>query len=208
MITESCLVTNNIIEDPSAIDDGKATRSSSLLGLALLQTCQRLYYESDRRPLFAQNAFRFTTANNAKAFLKIVDHRQINDLEIDIRRLHADHPSLAREWLQYLAWEPEEKAHSSLRVDAPALKTLRLNFASWPRVPIFRAELWRLLRDMMSRVRDLERIVVIGASKGESMSRRVVSALHIKILVWFPNFSDSLGRQHITWARTRLVPAI
>lgn len=178
MITAFCFTTHSIIEDPSAPDGRSSVSSSSPLGLALLQTCQRMYYESDRRPLFSQNVFRFTTANNARAFLKSVHHQRINDLEIDVRRLHSDHPSLAREWLQYLARGNEERDLTWLQFDAPALRTLRLNFEAWPRVPVFRAELWKLLRDMMSHVRDLERIVVIGASKGESMAKRLVSDLN------------------------------
>jgi len=202
MITTSCFTTDEIIEDPIANYSRDAKPAVAPLGLALLQTCQRIYNESDRRPLFSQNVFRFTTVDNARAFFKVLNHQHIHDIEIDVRRLHSDHPSLAREWLQYLAWKPEGKT-PSLRADAPALKTLRLNFESWPKIPVFKTELWNVLREMVSRVRGLERIVVIGASKGASMSRRVVSFPNIGIREQPFDLMYSLGRQHIMWVLSK-----
>lgn len=71
------------------------------LGTALLQTCRRLYHEIDRRPLFAQNVFRFTTAERMRSFVKQPDTAcNILDLEIDFQRLDSDQPEIAREWLR------------------------------------------------------------------------------------------------------------
>ncbi|KAH9866426.1 hypothetical protein IAQ61_008431 [Plenodomus lingam] len=71
------------------------------LGIALLQTCRRLYHDVDRRPLFAQNVFRFTTVDRLQSFIKQVDTtRNILDLEIDFRRLDSDKPEIAQEWLR------------------------------------------------------------------------------------------------------------
>lgn len=152
--------------------DGLAPR----LGVNILQTCRRIYHEADRRPLFAQNLFRFSTVDRVRCFFRSLDKFEIyrdsvKDIEIDARHVHSSHPGIAREWLQYLAWGEGSwgKILGSLRVDAPGLKCLRLNFESWPWIPMFRAELWNLLRSMLMQVEGLERVVIIGASKGRGM---------------------------------------
>jgi hypothetical protein len=147
------------------------------LGISVLQTCRRVYHEVDRRPLYTQNAFRFTTVDRVRCFFRSIgEHLSafVEDVEIDARRVHSDHPSIGREWLHYLAWGGGTwaKLLGSLREDALGLKCLRLNFESWPTIPMFRAELWNLLRTMLLRVEGLERVVVIGASKGAGMARR------------------------------------
>ncbi|KAK7180125.1 hypothetical protein DPSP01_012294 [Paraphaeosphaeria sporulosa] len=153
-------------------EDGIAPK----LGVDILQTCRRVYYEADRRPLFAQNRFRFSTVDRVRCFFRSLDQYElyrdsVKDIEIDARNVHSDHPGIAREWLHYLAWGEGNwgKILGSLRVDAPGLKCLRLNFESWPRIPMFRAELWNLLRSMLMQVEGLERVVIIGASKGRGM---------------------------------------
>lgn len=98
----------------------------------------------------------------------------VRDVEIDARSMNSTHPGLAREWLQYLSWgkgEWETSLHS-LHVDAPGLKCLRLNFESWPKIAMKRLDLWNQLRNMLSRVEGLERIIVVGASKGVAMAKR------------------------------------
>ncbi|KAF2856541.1 hypothetical protein T440DRAFT_378031, partial [Plenodomus tracheiphilus IPT5] len=143
------------------------------LGTALLQTCRRLYHEIDRRPLFAQNVFRFTTVDRMQSFIGQLDTTcKILDLEIDFRRLDSDQPEIAREWL---------RVFSSLGKEAPNLECVRLNFTSWPRIPMFRTSLWTFLGNLLSQIEGLgiERVVVIGASKGSGMARRVPwSPLH------------------------------
>jgi hypothetical protein len=171
-----CMTADHVISDPT-IHSRTRNAAAPSPGLALLQTCRRLYYEVDRRPLFSQNTFRFTTVDNAKTFLKTLDdhyRESIHDIEIDIQKFDSDRSGVARDWLQYLAEKhgPQETRSGSLRRDVPRLRTLRLNFESWPRIPIFRHELWHLLRQMLSSVQGLERIVLIGASKGSGMMRR------------------------------------
>jgi hypothetical protein len=83
--------------------------------------------------------------------------------------VRSDDSDFDLEWVQYLDWN---STSDSLNTDVPNLKTLRLNFESWPRIPMFRTELWSLLREMLSDVRGLKRIVVVGASKGQAMARR------------------------------------
>jgi hypothetical protein len=168
-----CLTADHVVADPTINSHRQITAVPSL-GVALLQTCRRLYHEVDRRPLFSQNTFRFTTVDKAQSFFKALDHlyrQSVHDVEVDIRKIDSDRSGVAREWLQYLAGE-NDTVLGSLRVDAPRLKTLRLNFESWPRIPVFRTELWHLLRQMISSVRGLERIMLIGASKGQGMARR------------------------------------
>jgi hypothetical protein len=164
---------DHVITDPTINSHLQSTTVPSL-GVALLQTCRRLYHEVDRRPLFSQNTFRFTTVDKAKVFLKALDHHyreSVHDVEIDIRKFDSDRSGVAREWLQYLAGK-NDTVRGSLRADAPRLRTLRLNFESWPRIPVFRTELWHLLRQMISSVQGLERIMLVGASKGQGMARR------------------------------------
>jgi hypothetical protein len=168
-----CLTADDCISDPRTPSDVPG-QGVPLVGTAILQTCRRLYHEVDRRPLFSQNTFRFTTVDNARSFLKTLDRHHgesVRDIEIDIRKVDN---SLAHDWLRYLAWGngPWDSTSCSLHMDAPNLKTLRLNFESWPRVSLFRTELWLLLRQMMATVRGLKRIVVIGASRGQAMARR------------------------------------
>jgi hypothetical protein len=171
-----CLTADHVISDPTIHSRTQSTATRSL-GVALLQTCRRLYHEIDRRPLFSQNTFRFTTVDQARAFLKALDdhyRESVQDIEIDIRKFDSDRSDVAREWLQYLAekHDPRDTISASLRMDVPRLRTLRLNFESWPRIAIFRHELWHLLRQMLSSVHGLERIMLIGASKGAGMMRR------------------------------------
>jgi hypothetical protein len=173
-IFKFCFATDRIISDPTIQTKSEEDPSPSL-GVGLLQTCRRLYHEVDRRPLFSQNTFQFTTVNKAEAFLHALDEHcrsSVHDISIDIRMSHSDR--IAHEWTQYLAWGGDmlKKDQNSLKTDAPNLKTLRLNFESWPKIPMFRTELWYFLRQLLSNVRGLERIVVVGASKGQAMARR------------------------------------
>lgn len=177
MIFAYCFAAQGPIIDPVVGCPRPASEHAPDLGLNLLQTCRRVYHEADRRPLFAQNTFRFTTVDRVRSFLTSLGPAlsgSVQDIEIDARRVHSDHPGIAREWLHYLAWGGGTwaKILGSLREDASGLKCLRLNYESWPTIPIFRAELWNLLRSMLLQVEGLERVVVIGASKGLGMSRR------------------------------------
>ncbi|KAF2034452.1 hypothetical protein EK21DRAFT_42372, partial [Setomelanomma holmii] len=177
VIYKYCLIADETIENPIANIDGTKFHAVPALGVALMQTCRRVYLEVDRRPLFNQNTFCFTTADKAKSFFKTLDHdlrMSIADIEVDVRELHSDQPDLARDWLQYLAWDDNAFGHGSgsLQTDAPALRTLRLNFQSWPRIPLFRQELWKFLKYAVSGIRGLDRVVITGASKGLGMARR------------------------------------
>ncbi|KAF2642913.1 hypothetical protein P280DRAFT_496710, partial [Massarina eburnea CBS 473.64] len=152
------------------------------LSLAILQTCRRLYHEADRRQIYTQNTFRFTTADRVRDFFQTLGNEYsscVHDIEIDARKVRSNHPEIAKEWLQYLAWGSGNwtggtwrKTMDSLRVDAPGLKCLRLNFSSWPTIPMFRTVLWNLLRAMVLQAKGLERIVIVGASRGKAMARR------------------------------------
>jgi hypothetical protein len=98
-----CLTADDCISDPRTPSDVPG-QGVPLVGTAILQTCRRLYHEVDRRPLFSQNTFRFTTVDNARSFLKTLDRHHgesVRDIEIDIRKVDN---SLAHDWLRYLAW--------------------------------------------------------------------------------------------------------
>ena len=152
-----CLIAEAPIVDPGCIREGRNTKPRSLRGISLLQTCRRNYHEADRRPLFAQNTFRFSNLDTMHSFLHSLsehDRMHVQDIEIDVRNLNL---------LRYLAWE---KAARSLCVDAVGLRCLRLNFEAWPIIPIPRELLWKFLRSMLSRTEGfLDRVVVTGASR-------------------------------------------
>jgi hypothetical protein len=177
MIYSYCFATDKTIIDPVVGSGPSKDGIPPMVGVALLQTCRRVHQESDRRPLFSGNAFRFTTVDRARSFLSSIGETYsacVRDIEIDARRVHCDHPGVSREWLQYLCWGGGSwaKILGSLRADAPNLKCVRLNFEAWPTIPMFRVELWNLLRSMLLKLEGLERIVVIGASKGSGMAMR------------------------------------
>jgi hypothetical protein len=173
IIFSLCFAGDYPIVDPVACCSNFETKDPLTLGVTLLRTCRRIYVEVDRRPLFAQNVFCFTTACKAKVFLDSLESHHaasIRTLEIDVRKLQSDRPDIAPDWVHYLGSEPGQL--SSLRTDAPGLTSLRLNFESWPKIGLRRTELWKLLLRMLSKVEGLQRVVIVGASKGAAMSRR------------------------------------
>ncbi|RMZ72927.1 ethyl tert-butyl ether degradation ethd [Pyrenophora seminiperda CCB06] len=173
MISGLCFTTEAPI-DVDCLQGERGVMPSAAPGLSLLQTCRRIYHEADRRPLFARNTFRFSNLETLTGFLLAlpVEHRMwVQDIEIDMRNLDSDRDHITRGWLQYLA-TAKNKTDSSLRIDAPGLKCIRINLEAWPVIPMFRIELWGVLRSMLSELRDLERIVVTGASRGRGMGRQ------------------------------------
>ncbi|KAF2799189.1 hypothetical protein K505DRAFT_231594 [Melanomma pulvis-pyrius CBS 109.77] len=172
-----CFAADKPVLDPVIPCSPPNHNAPPLLSIPLLHTCRTIYHEADRRAIFSRNTFRFTTVDRARSFFADIGDMYsacVHDIEIDARRLHCDHPSISREWLHYLAWGGGTwgKLLGSLRADSPGLKCLRLNFESWPSIPMFRVELWNLLRSMLLHLEGLERIVVIGASKGPAMATR------------------------------------
>lgn len=178
LIFDLCFTAHGPIVEPIPNNDTPSnSHVSRRMGVNVLHTCRRLYHETDRRSLFTQNTFRFSTVDRMSTFLRSLTplHRAcVHTVEIDAQSMHSKHPGLAREWLHYLSWGngPWDKSLGSLHVDAPALKCLRLNFESWPRIAIKRVDLWNQLRNMLSNIEGLERTVVVGASKGASMAKR------------------------------------
>lgn len=166
-----CLTTRDPIIDTAPTGHAYFDRNVPILATALLRTCQLIYNEADRRLLYAHNTFRFSSVFRVRSFLQALRPEcasMVQDIEIDARKVHSDHPGIAREWINYLAWGEGAwaKILGSLRMDARGLKVLRLNFESWPAMYMLRAELWNLLRALLLNVTGLERMVVIGASKG------------------------------------------
>ncbi|KAH6620192.1 hypothetical protein C7974DRAFT_315975 [Boeremia exigua] len=177
LIFDLCFAADGAIVEPIPNTTPSKVDVSRRMGVNLLQTCCRLYHETDRQSLFTQNTFRFRTVDSMSTFLRSLSpvHRAcVRDVEIDVQSMHSQHPGLAREWLHYLSWGNGQWDQSlgSLHVDAPGLKCLRLNFESWPRIAMKRVELWNQLRNMLSKIEGLERTIVVGASKGTSMSKR------------------------------------
>lgn len=110
-------------------------------------------------------------------FLVLLPHehgRIIEDLEVDIRDINETHPGVSRDWTQYLSWSEGiwAKKLGSLKDDAPAMKVLRLNFEAWPKVSMSRRHLWDILRRLLSNINGLEKVVVVGSTKGMPMAKR------------------------------------
>jgi len=95
----------------------------------------------------------------------------IQDIEIDMRNLDSGRAHITQGWLQYLA-AAKNQTINSLRTDAAGLKCFRINLEAWPVIPMFRIELWGVLRSMLSELEDLERIVVTGTSRGRGMCQK------------------------------------
>ncbi|KAJ4343826.1 hypothetical protein N0V87_000108 [Didymella glomerata] len=176
-IFDLCFTADGAIVEPMPGNGPSKGDVPRRMGVNLLQTCRRLYHETDRRSLFTQNTFRFSTVDCMSTYLgslSPVHSASIREVEIDTQRLHSSHPGLAREWLQYLSWGNAQwdKSLGSLHADAPGLKCLRLNFESWPRIAMKRVELWNQLRNMLAKIEGLERVVVSGSSRGAAMAKR------------------------------------
>lgn len=215
LIFRQCFTAHGPIVEP--LSNHRLSKGDVLcsMGINLLQTCRRLYHETDRRSLFTQNTFRFTTVDRMSTYLRSlspVHSACIRQVEIDVQSLHSSHPGLAREWLQYLSWGNGQwdKSLGSLHADAPGLKCLRLNFESWPRIAMKRVELWNQLKSMLAKIKGLERIVVVGASKGAAMARRApfspvhyVGVVAVDDLV--PHMSSTVGASDpskiVRWTR-------
>ena len=172
-----CFTAPDPIVDPAKSDCRTPHSQVHIPAITLLRTCRFIYHEADRRPLLARNTFRFTSVNRVSSFLNHLraDHAaMVRDIEIDARKVHSDHPGIAREWLHYLAWGggPWAKILGSLRMDAPGLQVLRLNVEAWPAFSMFRAELWSLLCSFLLHITGLERVMVIGMTKEPLMETK------------------------------------
>jgi hypothetical protein len=160
------------------------------LGIPLQRTCKRIYYELCTYPLYSSNNFRFTSATSAHRFLTSLSNEQaaqIRDVEIDLTEVSDRHPSVEREWVQYMCWETEKSTNGiwakkigGLRIDAPSLKTMRLNIEEWQRTETLKGV--ALLRDLLQDVQGLERVVVTGTD-----GRALLAGVKNKYLeVWGP----------------------
>lgn len=177
LIFDLCFAADGAIVEPIPNNDSSQGDVSRRMGVNVLQTCRRLYHETDRRSLFTQNTFRFISVGRMSSFLRSLNpvHAAcIRNVEIDAQSMHSNYPERAQEWLQYLSRHNDQwdKDLGSLRTDAPELKCLRLNFESWPKIAMKRLELWNQLRNMLSGIEGLQRVIVVGASKGAAMAKR------------------------------------
>jgi hypothetical protein len=140
------------------------------LGVSLQRTCKRIYNELPTYTLYASNRFRFTSSTSAHRFLDTLSKEQaahIQDVEVDLRDVSDTHPSVEREWVQYMCWATESSVTGiwarklgGLRIDTPGLKTLRLNIEGWQRSATLRGV--SILRDLLQSVDGLQRVVVTG----------------------------------------------
>ncbi|KAH7057221.1 hypothetical protein B0J12DRAFT_531871, partial [Macrophomina phaseolina] len=155
------------------------------LGTALLRTSRLIHAEAPVSLLYSRNTFRFTSVTHCQTFLLSLPpwlRSRVHDIEIDVRDIspsplpvpEAPGAGINREWPQYLSWRPVSTAQlGSLRVDAPGLKVLRLDFSGWPRARLSRRHLWDILRRLLHNVEGLERVVLKGCfAAGTAMERR------------------------------------
>lgn len=155
------------------------------LGTGLLRTSRLIHAEAPVSLLYARNTFRFTSVTHCQTFLLSLPpwlRTRVHDIEIDVRDIspsplpapEAPGAGINREWPQYLSWRPVSTAQlGSLRVDAPGLKVLRLDFSGWPRARLSRRHLWDILRRLLHNVDGLERVVLKGCfAAGTAIERR------------------------------------
>lgn len=149
-----------------------SSHSIPLLGVPLLRTCKRIHAEASLAPLYSQNRFSFTNRGTIHHFLS---RHQINsapllDIEIDMRELNSAYSSTERELIQYLSWAKDDNSLwaqklGGLRVDAPHLKTLRLNIEKWRLSESLQTV--RLVQELLQTPEDLERVIITGADGSE-----------------------------------------
>ncbi|KAL0261844.1 hypothetical protein SLS55_003276 [Diplodia seriata] len=155
------------------------------LGTALLRTCALIHAEAPVSLLYARNTFRFTSVTHCQTFLLSLPpwlRARVHDVEVDVRDISPSplpapedpRAHINREWPQYMSWRPTSTAQlGSLRVDAPGLRVLRLDFSAWPRARLSRRHLWDILRRLLHNVEGLERVVLKGCyAAGTAMERR------------------------------------
>lgn len=155
------------------------------LAVALLRTSRLIHAEAPISLLYARNTFRFTSVTHCQTFLLALPpwlRTRVHDIEVDVRDIspsplpapEAPGAGINREWPQYLSWRPVSTARlGSLRVDAPGLRVLRLDFSAWPRARLSRRHLWDILRRLLHNVEGLERVVLKGCyAAGTAMARR------------------------------------
>lgn len=177
IIYSYCFVSDRPIVDPGVSGSPTPVKRIPTLGIHLLLACRRVYHEADHRPLVARNRFHFSTIDRARCFLQSLSKElgaSVRDIEIDARRMRADQSANGLEWLQYIscgggAWLG---ILDFVPKDAPGLECLRLNLDPWPRIPLFGADLWSLLRSVLLQVSGLEKLVVIGGNIGGGVEDR------------------------------------
>ncbi|TID17574.1 putative WD repeat-containing protein [Venturia nashicola] len=142
------------------------------LGVSLLRTCKRINTETSSAFLYSQNRFRFTNAHTMHHFLSINRNNPtpIVDVEIDMREVNDANAYKERELIKYLSWTKEDDTlwdHEigGLRVDAPHLKTLRLNIEKWRFSESLRTV--QLVQEFLRGPRELDRCVITGADGSE-----------------------------------------
>jgi len=143
------------------------------LGVPLLRASKRIYSEVSLDPLYSQNRFRFTSAFAAHRFLRALPKEHaaaIHDVEIDLRNMSDYRPSVEREWVQYLCWAQDfggiwARKMGGLRIDAPNIKTLRLNIEGWKLGESVRSV--TVLQDLLRGPEKLDKVVVTGADGSE-----------------------------------------
>ncbi|QDS67725.1 hypothetical protein FKW77_005827 [Venturia effusa] len=142
------------------------------LGVSLLRTCKRIHAEISVAPLYSRNRFRFTNAHTMHHFLSANrdNPAPIVDVEIDMREVTDANAHNERELIRYLSWTREDdvlwaQKLGGLCVDAPHLKTLRLNIERWRFSESLRTV--QLVQDILRGPRNLDHCIVTGADGSE-----------------------------------------
>lgn len=164
-IYKHCLTSSRLITDP-CVPGRSGYRICSRrhdippLGVAILRTCQRAFYEAPVHLLYTSNVFRFTTSTHAHWFFIRLGAELgalIKNVQID---LYSEREvTVRREWCRYLAWDFEEPCirpgtAGKLCSDALALQALSLD--------IGREVDWGFLETALDGPKRLSRISVRG----------------------------------------------
>ncbi|KAE9974707.1 hypothetical protein BLS_002952 [Venturia inaequalis] len=142
------------------------------LGVSLLRTCKRINAEISGAFLYSQNRFRFTNLHTMHHFLSLNRNNAtpITDVEIDLKEVGDANGYNERELIRYLSWTKEDdtlraQEIGGLCVDAPHLKTLRLNIEKWRLSKSLRTV--QLVQEILRGPQELDRCVITGADGSE-----------------------------------------
>lgn len=141
--------------------------AAPVVGMNVLRTCRKAYHECDRRPLFTDNRYTFTTAGCCQRFFDSLGDAYspyVRDVEISTCRIRYKDPDVFLAWCDYFGQKDRNPAPNSLRAQACKLRSLRLNVETCPDIdPTFPPLCLVLLQTLAKEIGGgLERFVVVG----------------------------------------------
>jgi hypothetical protein len=172
---------------PNHTSNNNKHRVLPVLGTPIIRSCKRIYYEISLSSLYTQNAFRFTSATIAHKFFSALSKQTaalIKEVEIDLRNVSDNYPSVESEWTHYLTYASNPFVTGKcankivgLGVDAPNIRVLHLNVEAWYRNDS--PQSLELLRNLLQNVCGLDRVVVTGSDGSALLAREKETHLRL-----------------------------